>query len=100
MHITDRLARTIGSMGLGQPSDWVFVNQAGNQIAGNKTLERLKRYALEADVLVDKHPKTGKPWSLLRWHWLRHYHRTRAYVSKIRREVSKDRDGACSRPDP
>ena len=89
VHITDRLLRTINSMGLGQASDWVFLNSAGNQIAGNKTLQRLKRYALEAKVLVDKHPETGEPWSQLRWHWLRHYHRTRAHVSKIRREVSK-----------
>jgi integrase len=89
IHITDRLARVIGNMGLGEASDWVFVNAAGNQVAGNKTLERLKRYALEAGVLVDKHPMTGQPCSVIRWHWLRHYHRTRAHVSKIRREVSK-----------
>ncbi len=98
VHITDRLARTIGSMGLGQATDWVFLNQAGNQIAGNKTLDHLKRYALEADVLVEPHPKTGEPWSLLRWHWLRHYHRTRAHVSKIRREVSKLAMGHAADP--
>jgi integrase len=98
VHITDRMARVIGSMGLGQASDWVFLNQAGNQVAGNKTLLRLKRYALEAGVLVDKHPKTGKPWSLLRWHWLRHFHRTRAHVSKIRREVSKVAMGHAADP--
>jgi integrase len=98
VHITDRLARVIRSMGLGQASDWVFMSQAGNQVAGNRTLMRLKRYALEAGVLVDKHPKTGKPWSLLRWHWLRHYHRTRAHVSKIRREVSKVAMGHAADP--
>jgi len=81
--------RVFGRHRLGQASDWVFLNSAGNQIAGNKTLQRLKRYALEANVLVDKHPETGEPWSQLRWHWLRHYHRTRTHVSKIRREVSK-----------
>ena len=89
VHITDRLARVIGNMGLGDPSDWLFVNGAGNQIAENKTLQRLKRYALEAKVLVEEHPKTGEPWSTIKWHWLRHYHRTRTHVSKIRREVSK-----------
>jgi len=89
LHITDRLARVVESMGLGQDPDWVFMNEAGNQVAENKTLQRLKRYALAGRVLVETHPKTGKPWSLLRWHWLRHYHRTRAHVSKIRREVSK-----------
>ena len=98
VHITDRLARVIGSMGLGQASDWVFMSQTGNQVAGNRTLMRLKRYALEAGVLVDKHPKTGKPCSLLRWHWLRHYHRTRAHVSKIRREVSKIAMGHAADP--
>lgn len=89
IHITDRLAKAIASMGLGDASDWVFMNQAGKQIAENKTLLRLKGHAIAANVLVEPHPKTGKPWSLLRWHWLRHYHRTRAHVSKIRREVSK-----------
>jgi len=89
IHITDRLAKAIASIGLGESSDWVFMNQAGRQIAENKTLLRLKGYAIAAKVLVEPHPKTGKPWSLLRWHWLRHYHRTRAHVSKIRREVSK-----------
>lgn len=89
VHISDRLAGVIRDMKLGNASDWVFVNAAGNQVAGNKTLVRLKRCALEAKVLVDKHPLTGKPWSLIRWHWLRHFHRTRAHVSKIRREVSK-----------
>lgn len=89
IHITDRMARLIGQMGLGEPSDWLFVNEAGNQIAENKTLQRLKKYALAAKVLVEPHPRTGKPWSRIRWHWLRHYHRTRACVSKIRREVSK-----------
>jgi hypothetical protein len=71
------------------PSDWVFVNSAGSQIAENKTLQRLKAYALEADVLVEPNPRTGKPWSAIKWHWLRHYHRTRAHVSGIRRDVSK-----------
>jgi site-specific recombinase XerD len=89
IHISDRLARTIGSMGLGEPSDWVFMNEAARQVAENKTLSRLKRYALDAGVLVEKNPRTGKPWSLLKWHWLRHYHRTRAHVCQIRREVSK-----------
>ena len=84
--ITDRLANVIGTMHLGVPSDWVFRNLAGNQVAGNKTLQRLKRYALEAEVLVETRPHTA---SLIRWHWLRHYHRTRAHVRKIRREVSK-----------
>jgi len=90
--------RVFGRHRLGQASDWVFLNSAGNQIAGNKTLQRLKRYALEANVLVDKHPETGEPWSQLRWHWLRHYHRTRAHVSKIRREVSKLAMGHASDP--
>lgn len=89
VHITNRLAKVINTMGLGEASDWVYLNQAGKQIAQNKTLERLKRFGLAAGVLVDKHPKTGECWSLIRWHWLRHYHRTRAHVSKIRREVSK-----------
>lgn len=89
VHISNRLAKVIGAMGLGESVDWIFMNQAGKQVAGNKTLMRLKKYALEAGVLVEPHPKTGKPCSLLRWHWLRHYHRTRAHVSKIRREVSK-----------
>lgn len=89
VHITDRLANVIGTMDLGAPSAWVFRNSAGNQVAGNKTLQRLKRYALEAEVLVETRPHTAHPWSLIRWHWLRHYHRTRAHVSKIRREVSK-----------
>ncbi len=89
VHVTDRLVKLIARMGKGDPSDWVFLNQAGNQIAQNKTLLRLKKYALEAGVLVAQHPGTGEPWSLMRWHWLRHYHRTRAHVSKIRREVSK-----------
>ena len=43
-------------------------------------------------------PKTGKLWSLLRWHWLRHYHRTRAHVSRIRREVSKLAMGHAADP--
>jgi site-specific recombinase XerD len=89
IHVTDRLAKVIAAMGLGDASDWVFMNEAGRQVAQNKTLQRLKRYALSAKVLVEQNPKSGKPWSLLRWHWLRHYHRTRAHVSKIRREVSK-----------
>ena len=76
-------------MGLGGPSDWVFVNSVGSQIAENKTLQRLKAHAVEADVLVEANPRTGKPWSAIKWHWLRHYHRTRAHVSGIRREVSK-----------
>ena len=79
----------MATMGLGEGPDWVFMNQAGSQIAENKTLLRLKRHALKAGVLVEPHPKTGERWSLLRWHWLRHYHRTRVHVSKIRREVSK-----------
>jgi integrase len=53
IHITDRLARVIGTMGLGDASDWVFMNQAGNQISENKTLCLLKRYAIEAKVLVE-----------------------------------------------
>ena len=98
IHVTDRLARVIGTMGLGDPSDWVFLNQAGHQIAGNKTLDRLKRYAMEANVLVEKDSVTGKSRSLLRWHWLRHYHRTRACVSQIRREVSKLAMGHAADP--
>ncbi len=98
LHITDRLAAVIRAMKLGDATNWVFVNKAGNQVAGNKTLERLKRYALEAGVLVDKHPRTGELWSLIRWHWLRHYHRTRAHVSKIRREVSKIAMGHAADP--
>lgn len=89
VHITDRLAKVIGTMGLGEAADWVFMNSAGSQIAQNKALVRLKRYALEARVLVAENRRTGKPTSAIRWHWLRHYHRTRAHVSKIRREVSK-----------
>lgn len=89
VHVTDRLASVIKAMKLGAPTDWVFINSAGRQVAGNKTLNTLKRYALDAGVLVTKHPVTGKRWSEIRWHWLRHYHRTRAYASKIRREVSK-----------
>ncbi len=98
MHITDRLAGVIGGMGLGEVSDWLFINEAGNQVAENKTLGRLKRYALEAKVLVETNPKTGKKWSLLRWYWLRHYHRTRAHVSKIRREVSNLAMGHATDP--
>ena len=67
----------------------MFVNSVGSQIAGNKTLGQLKSHALEAEVLVEAHPRTGKPWSAIKWHWLRHYHRTRAHVSGIRRDVSK-----------
>lgn len=89
VHITDRLLGVIKSMDLGGPSDWVFVNSVGHQIAQNKTLLKLKAHALEAGVLVEPHPRTGKPWSTIKWHWLRHYHRTRAHVSGIRREVSK-----------
>jgi integrase len=89
LHVTDRLAKVIGTLGKHDPTDWVFTTRAGSQIAENRTLMRLKRYALAADVLVAPNPRTGKPWSLLRWHGLRHYHRTRAHVSNIRREVSK-----------
>ena len=89
IHITDGLRRAINSMGLGGPADWVFVNSVGMQIAENKTLQKFKAHAVEADVLVEANPRTGKPWSTIKWHWLRHYHRTRANVSKIRREVSK-----------
>lgn len=89
VHVTDRMARVIGSMGLGDVSDWVFMNSAGNQIAQNKTLDRLKAYALEAGVLVVTKRGRAEKTSAVRWHWLRHYHRTRAHVSKIRREVSK-----------
>lgn len=90
VHITDRLAKVIKSMGLGDASDWVFLNSAGKQIAQNKTLDRLKAFALEAGVLVvTKRGDAGDKTSAIRWHWLRHYHRTRAHVSKIRREVSK-----------
>ncbi len=89
VHVTDRLAKVIASMGLGDASDWVFLNSAGSQIAQNKTLERLKAFAVEASVLVvPRRGRNGKT-SAIRWHWLRHYHRTRAHVSKIRREVSK-----------
>ena len=89
IHVTDRMLLVIRSMGLGDPSDWVFVNSAGSQIAQNKTLLKLKAYALQAGVLVESNPRTGRPWSAIKWHWLRHYHRTRAHVSGIRREVSK-----------
>ena len=71
------------------PGRSLYVHETDNQIAENKTLQRLKRYALAANVLVEPHPRTGEAWSRIRWHWLRHYHRTRACVSKIRREVSK-----------
>ncbi len=98
IHISDRLARVIASMGLGDPSDWVFLNQAGHQIAENKTLDRLKRFALEAKVLLETDAETKRVRSLLRWHWLRHYHRTRAHVSKIRREVSKLAMGHAADP--
>ncbi len=98
IHITDRMARVIGRMGLGDSTDWLFLNQAGRQVAQNKTLLRLKAYALEANVLVEMHARTGKPWSLMKWHWLRHYHRTRAHVSKIRREVSKVAMGHAADP--
>lgn len=90
VHITDRLVKVIGSMGLGDASDWVFLNSAGKQVAQNKTLDRLKAYGLEAGVLVvTKRGSDDARTSAIRWHWLRHYHRTRAHVSKIRREVSK-----------
>jgi len=88
-NITDGLATVIESMGLRENHYWVFINEAGSQIVGNKTLLRLKRYALQAGVLMEPNLRSGEPWSLLCWHWLRHYHRTRAHVSKIRREVSK-----------
>lgn len=89
VHVTNRLAMVIGSMGLGDASDWVFMNSAGSQIAQNKTLNRLKAYAVEAGVLVVPLRGRDGTTSAIRWHWLRHYHRTRAHVSKIRREVSK-----------
>lgn len=89
VHISDRLAAVIGTMSLGQPSDWVFVNKAGNQIAENKTLKRLKNHAQSAGVLVESNLATGKPWSAIRWHWLRHYHASRASRCNIRRDVSK-----------
>ena len=98
IHITDRMAKLIRTMGQGDPSDWVFLNRAGNQVAANKTRERLKTYALEARVLVAENPTTGQPWSLIKWHWLRHYHRTRAHVSKIRRDVSKIAMGHAADP--
>ncbi|MGB2986810.1 MAG: tyrosine-type recombinase/integrase [Phycisphaerae bacterium] len=98
IHVTDQLLRVINSMGLGGPSDWVFVNSVDNQIAENKTLQGLKAHAVEADVLVEAHPRTGKPWSTIKWHWLRHYHRTRAHVSGIRREVSKLAMGHAADP--
>ena len=40
-------------------------------------------------MLVQEHPRAGELWSAIKWHWPRRYHRTRAHVSKIRREVSK-----------
>ena len=98
IHITDRMARVIGRMGLGDSTDWLFLNQAGRQIAQNKTLLRLKAHALEANVLVEIHARTQKPWSLIKWHWLRHYHRTRAHVSKIRRVVSTVAMGHAADP--
>lgn len=98
IHITNRMMSVIGSMGLGRPDDWVFVNTAGMQISQNKTLVRLKRYAQQADVFVEINPRSGKPWSALKWHWLRHYHRTRAHVSGIRREVSKLAMGHAADP--
>ena len=67
----------------------IGVSSAGQQVAGNKTLDRLKRHAVEAGVLVTTQWRTGNQTSAIRWHWLRHDHRTRAHVSKIRREVSK-----------
>ncbi len=89
IHITDRMLAVIHSMGLGDASDWLFVNTVGNQVAESKTLVKLKAYALEAGVLVETNPRSGKPWSTIKWHWLRHYHRTRACVSRIHREISK-----------
>lgn len=83
------MARLIAKTGLGEPSDWLFVNEAGNQIAENKTLQRLKACALEAKVLVEPHPQGGKAWSLVKWHCLRQRDRARACVSRIRREVWK-----------
>ena len=52
----------------GDASDWILMNQAGNQISENKSLDRLKRYAPQAKVCADKQPGTDKPWSLLKWH--------------------------------
>ncbi len=98
IHITDRMMTVIRSMGLGHSEDWVFVNSAGSQIAETKTLKKLKRYALEANVLVEPNPRTGQPWSRVKWHWLRHYNRTRAHVSGIRREVSKLAMGHAADP--
>lgn len=89
VHVTDRMARVMKTMGLGDASDWVFLNSAGKQIAENKTLDRLKACALAAGVLVTTRRGSDAKTSAIRWHWLRHYHRTRAHVSKIRREVSK-----------
>ena len=74
------------------------MNEAGNQVAENKTLAKLKRYALEAKVFAQAHPKTGRPCSLMKWHWLRHFHRTRAHVCRIRREVSKVAMGHAADP--
>lgn len=98
VHITDRMLVAIESMGLGQPDDWVFANSAGNQVAENKTLRKLKAYALDASVLVDTNARSGKPWSTIKWHWLRHFHRTRAHVSGIRRDVSKLAMGHAADP--
>lgn len=44
------------------------MNQASIQISENKSLDRLRRYALQAKVRADKQPRTDKPWSLLKWH--------------------------------
>lgn len=89
VHITHRLEEVIGAMSLKRPTDWVFVNSVGNQIAGDRTLQRLKKHALAAGILVERNPRNGKPWSAIRWHWLRHYHASRASRSNIRRDVSK-----------
>jgi len=89
IHVTDRLAKVMDTLGEHDPTDWVLTTGVGNQFAENRTLMRLQRHALAADVLVAPNPRTGEPWSLLCWHWLRHFHRTRAHVSNIRREVSK-----------
>ena len=35
---------------------------------------------------------------MIKWHWLRHYHRTRAHVSHVRRDVSKIAMGHAADP--
>lgn len=61
-------------------------------------MARLKTYAVEAGVFVSTHPPTGRKTTGVTWHLLRHDHRTRAHVSRIRREVSKVAMGHAADP--